>query len=142
MQNSAQQQMEELTRYITGEILAGVSDQRIVDALVQQGWVKGDAESAVQGVRNKLVGIYGDGISNIPQQETHSDYSYSRDPERDARRAAGMRKILIGSLWLVGGIIVTAVTYAAAANGGTYVVAWGAVLFGFIDIIIGLTMLR
>lgn len=38
-----------------------------------------------------------------------------------------------GAIWCIGGILVTFVTYAAAANspgGGTYIVAWGAIIFG------------
>jgi hypothetical protein len=46
---------------------------------------------------------------------------------------------LYGGLWCVGGIIVTAVTYSAASGGGSYVVAWGAILFGAIQFFRGLT---
>src|SRR6266568_3680819 len=34
------------------------------------------------------------------------------------------------SLWRLGGIIVTAATYGAARPGGSYIIAWGAILFG------------
>ena len=47
-----------------------------------------------------------------------------------------------GALWCGGGILVTVVTYLAAENspgGGTYVVAWGAILFGAIQFFRGLT---
>ena len=44
----------------------------------------------------------------------------------------------IGALWCVGGIVVTAVTYQVASGGGTYVVAWGAILFGAIQALRGL----
>lgn len=42
-----------------------------------------------------------------------------------------------GFMWCVGGIIVTAGTYLAAASGETYVVAWGAIVFGAIQFIRG-----
>ena len=52
------------------------------------------------------------------------------------------RNMLIGALWCVGGIVVTAVTYSAASGpgGGTYVVTWGAIVFGFIRFLGGLSL--
>ena len=49
------------------------------------------------------------------------------------KKEAGNKNILYGALWCVGGILVTVLTYSAASNGGTYVVAWGAVIFGAIQ---------
>ncbi len=43
-----------------------------------------------------------------------------------------------GLVLLVGGGIATAVTYAAAAPGGTYVVFWGAMLYGGYKVLKGL----
>src|SRR5579872_4788108 len=39
---------------------------------------------------------------------------------RAAYRQAGLKSAGIGALWCIGGIVVTAVTYAAASGGGTY----------------------
>jgi len=38
-----------------------------------------------------------------------------------------------GLFWFVGGILVTAVSFAAAAGGGSYVLAWGAIIFGIMQ---------
>ncbi len=46
--------------------------------------------------------------------------------------------MVFGALWCIGGIVVTVVTYSAAASGGTYVVAWGAIVFGAIQFFRGL----
>ena len=54
-------------------------------------------------------------------------------PIDDPERAAANKRMLWGAVWCGGGIIVTVVSYFAAASspiGGTYVVAWGAILFG------------
>jgi hypothetical protein len=55
-----------------------------------------------------------------------------------AYRAAGLKSAGFGLLWCIGGIVVTALTYAAASGGGTFIVAWGAVLFGAIQAVRGL----
>ena len=50
-----------------------------------------------------------------------------------AMSAAAKRNMLVGALWCVGGTVVTVVTYQAAANnpgGGSYLVAWGAIILG------------
>ena len=57
----------------------------------------------------------------------------------EAKKSQANNDILFGALWCFGGIIVTAVTYSeAATSGGTYVIAWGAILFGGIQFIKGL----
>jgi len=46
---------------------------------------------------------------------------------------------LRGALWFAGGCFVTAATYAAAGDaGGKFFIAWGAVLFGGIQLLRGL----
>ncbi len=44
-----------------------------------------------------------------------------------------------GAFWCLGGCLVTAVTYKAAGNGGTYIIAWGAMLYGAAQFLEGLT---
>jgi hypothetical protein len=61
-------------------------------------------------------------------------------PEDPARAAE--RRMLSGALWCVGGILVTLITYFSAASspsGGTYFVAWGAIVFGGLRFFQGLT---
>jgi hypothetical protein len=55
-----------------------------------------------------------------------------------AKKDNGHKDMLVGALWCVGGIVVTAVTYSAASGGGTYVVAYGAIIFGAIQFFRGL----
>ncbi len=35
-----------------------------------------------------------------------------------------------GLIWIVGGGLITLVTYAVASDGGSYFVMWGAMLYG------------
>jgi hypothetical protein len=55
------------------------------------------------------------------------------------RRAAKAKNITFGAALLVLGIIVTAVTYdSASQSGGTYIVAWGPMVYGAIRLFKGL----
>jgi hypothetical protein len=54
---------------------------------------------------------------------------------------SGIRNMVVGGIWCVGGILVTVITYSAAASsptGGRYFVAWGAIIFGAIQFFKGL----
>lgn len=57
---------------------------------------------------------------------------------QSAKKHQSNRNMLFGALWLVGGIVVTAITYSVAEPGGTYVVAWGAIAYGLYKLFIGL----
>ena len=51
---------------------------------------------------------------------------------------AGGADMAIGATICVIGIVITAATYSAASGGGTYVVAWGAIIFGAVRFFKGL----
>lgn len=55
-----------------------------------------------------------------------------------AKKKQANKDMRNGALWCVGGIIVTAVTYSNASGGGTYVVTWGAIIFGAVQFFKGL----
>lgn len=59
----------------------------------------------------------------------------------EANKTVGQKNMLYGALWCVGGTVVTVVTYDMASSspsGGTYFVAWGAILFGGVQFLKGL----
>jgi hypothetical protein len=59
-----------------------------------------------------------------------------------ATKESGLQNMLVGALFCIGGIVVTAVTYSnASTSGGTYIVAWGPVLFGGFQFLKGLFQL-
>ena len=63
------------------------------------------------------------------------------DPYRSALRAAAIKNMGIGGLFFVGGSAVTVFSYEAATenpHGGSYVMAWGAILFGGIQLVKGI----
>ena len=53
-------------------------------------------------------------------------------------KEVGKKNMLYGALWFIGGVVVTIGTYSAASGGGSYLVAWGAILFGGIQFLQGL----
>lgn len=56
----------------------------------------------------------------------------------EAKRGKAKKDMLYGGLWFFGGLIVTLVSLSAASGGGTYVVAYGAIIFGGIQFFRGL----
>lgn len=58
---------------------------------------------------------------------------------RHEKRKHAKKGLLYGALWLIGGLVVTIVSYQLASNGGTYVVTWGAMIYGLIKIVKSLT---
>ncbi len=53
------------------------------------------------------------------------------------------RNMVGGALWCIGGGLVTCVSYSAASSsGGTYLITWGAILFGAIQFMQGLSQYR
>jgi DnaJ-like protein len=55
-----------------------------------------------------------------------------------AARQAAMKMLAIGMCWLIGGLVITGIAYNAAPAGGTYIVTWGAILYGAYQILRGL----
>lgn len=54
-----------------------------------------------------------------------------------AARAAGLKQMLIGGIVAFVGILISILTYAAASDGGHYVVAYGPAIFGVIAFVRG-----
>lgn len=108
---AAEQAVREVYDYAAGLMAAGQSNSQVRQQLMQQGL---DAETA---------GIV---VNNLSSARS------------SAVRGAGMKNMLFGALWCVGGTIVTVATYSAASDGGTYVVFWGAIIFGAIQFLRGL----
>lgn len=59
----------------------------------------------------------------------------------EVTRKAAIKNICLGGLWCFGGLVVTLGTMSAASNGGTYLIAWGPVIFGAIQFFKGLGQL-
>jgi hypothetical protein len=92
--------------YAAGLMRQGKSNWQVEDALVAKGLSK---DAAVTIVNN---------LSKI---------------RTSATRQAALKQMAIGAVICIIGLVVTFGTYSAAASsskGGSYVVAWGAIIFG------------
>lgn len=97
-------------------------------------WVLGEV---VRDERTWLKVSDSDGrIGFIPMETQLEDTS--AESAAQAVMARGKRNMVVGGLWCGGGLVVTLYTYAAVSGGGTYVVAWGAILFGGIQFLKGM----
>jgi hypothetical protein len=112
--------VEGLAEAVAEDLAKGIRKEKIVKNLVKQGLPESEAMQFVGSIEREIE-LY----KNSPagRQEMAKKYA---------------RHMLFGFLWAAGGTIVTAATYQAASGGGTYVIAWGAILFGIIDFFWGL----
>ena len=84
-----------------------------------------------------VCGECGTALSPSQSGPQASQHTLPENPARTARE----KKMLHGAFWCIGGILVTAITYMAAASGsggGSYIVAWGAIIFGALQFFRGL----
>jgi hypothetical protein len=105
---TSQQQLEEIYRFAAEQLRDGARPDEVEKSLLEQGV---DLETARVAV-NELTRLHA-----------------------QANKAAGLKNMIYGAMWCIGGIAVTVFSHqaAAGAGGGRYVVAWGAVVFGAIQ---------
>ncbi|RME43556.1 MAG: J domain-containing protein [Chloroflexi bacterium] len=75
----------------------------------------------------------------VAREEIFATIAYVRTVAA-AAKAAARSAALRGLAWLIGGLLITVISYAAAASsptGGSYVVMWGAILFGGVQALRG-----
>lgn len=71
---------------------------------------------------------------------THLETNIS-DPNKGAIRSATKKNILIGSIWLISGILITLLSIFYFTSGGHYLyITWGAIVYGIIRILKGIKL--
>ncbi len=110
-----QRAIQELADYVAQQLAEGRSQAEVTNELVENGWEQADAAEFVVQVDGAL------------QQAVHQ-----------AKGSQYVKHIWIGALWAIGGTAVTVATYSAASDGGGYVIAWGAIIFGVIESLYGI----
>ncbi|MCC3154688.1 hypothetical protein Q3A66_16860 [Hymenobacter sp. BT770] len=111
-QAEQQQALDQLFQYAAQQMHAGKSDAQIHALLLGNGATDEVAQAVVSELRPEYQKLY---------------------------REAARKDMLHGGLWLGGGLLVTGFTYAmASADGGSYFMTWGAIIFGGIQFLKGL----
>ena len=78
-------------------------------------------------------------ISTPPPWPGPDGAAFAQSMYEAERRAAKSKNIMFGLILLVVGLVVTAVTYdSASQEGGTYIIAWGPMVYGGIRLFKGL----
>jgi hypothetical protein len=78
-----------------------------------------------------------------PPHGAEVPHRFIGEEQRQIWETRGRRGIAIGTAWLIGGLLLTLVTYAnAATEGGVYIVAWGPALYGVYRIVSGFLLLN
>ncbi len=116
-QEDIEKAVEAIYTYAGALLRAGRSEDEVEDALVEKGIERNTAMVVVR----KL---------------TSARASTEKSNDRDK----GFSDMMIGGLIAGVGIVITAITYSAASEGGgRYVIAWGAIIFGAIRFFRGLS---
>jgi len=119
-----QNAVDRLAQYVAQNLAEGKDKGGITKELVKLGWAKETAAQFVDKVEEEL---------KMRAEE------FKATPEgRQVMAAKYKRHMLYGILWAAGGTAVTIATYEAASEGGWFIVAWGAIIFGIIDFFRGL----
>lgn len=66
----------------------------------------------------------------VNEENAQAIIDYVKEQIKDARLKHAKDDMKYGALWCIGGLIVTGATYLLAENGGSYIVTWGAILWG------------
>jgi hypothetical protein len=133
-------------QYVQQQMARGVADGAILQSMVSQGWDPAMVQAIIAQLRGPQMytpGMPGAGgymPTQMPQQPALNYYGPSTQPKqyRTSGGGGGSGQMVAGGLICLVGIVVTVGSYMAASGGGTYVVAWGAIVFGAIRFFKGL----
>lgn len=113
------------------------ANQADADALVQYVLECLDRGSSQAEVRKQLVasGMSAQDANQIVQQV--ANWRKKNPGAAISGGNSGQTNMAIGGIVCLIGIVITVFSFMAASGGGTYVVAWGAIVFGAIQFIRG-----
>jgi len=109
-QDQGDKTAETIYKYAAEMMQNGSTAEQIQDRLVEKGLDKLSASIVVQNLMNAQLQAINEGAK---------------------------KNMLYGALWCIGGIVFTVSSYSDANPGGTFTIAWGAILFGAIQFIKG-----
>ena len=108
---AAQERNREIVRFAAQLMKNGIADSVIQTKIVEMGMTNEQASAVVSSLRQV---------------------------RKRVRRRTGIRNMVMGGLFCIGGIVITVVSISASKSGGFYIVTWGAILFGALQFFGGL----
>jgi hypothetical protein len=124
---------------VIADLNRGESVEQTASYLVMNGWEQADALTFVQEIKDALDAGLDPPRPWVVPPPPMSDEEYRIKTVRET----SIRNMKIGAAWSFGGLAVTTYTYVAALNsGGTYVITWGAVLYGAFRFLVGFNAYR
>ena len=114
-------------------------DLHVVHLWKSVAGLPGRVREANRRLAEELRAIYG-GAPALDEVEHHALESLE-EGVRAARRQQANRYLVIGAVALTIGGLLTVITYANASPGGTYIVAWGPMIYGLGMLIAGTVLL-
>jgi hypothetical protein len=84
----------------------------------------------------------GNEAPGLPDHQPPAPDDMPTADERRVLEARGKRRIAFGAAWLIGGLLITLITYVNAIGGGTYIIGWGPILYGIYRIYSGSQLLN
>jgi len=123
-----------MVSYANRRLAKGTRVAEVDQELVERGL---DRERAALLVQKVVTSRLREVASEVPSGPTAGAINWAARAQRDGAH----NDIVLGAVICAAGVLFTAITYSAAKGGGTYVVAWGAIVFGAIRMFKGMANL-
>ena len=143
-ESAANQMTDAAHRFARQRLGDGASPEQIEADLVDAGF---GAEAAAQVVKEMEAGQLTPirrGARRNARWDSQSDTDTESELEIIARaktvaaKEAGRKMMVFGAFWFIGGSVVTVASLAISSNGGTGIIAWGAIIWGAIQFFRGM----
>jgi hypothetical protein len=132
-------------QYVQQQMSRGVRDDTILQTMVAEGWDPAMVHVIIAQLRAPQPYLpatptaAGYRPRQMPQQPALNYYAPQQAQTKQYQASGGGGgQMLVGALICIVGVVITVGSYMAAGNGGGYVVAWGAIVFGAIRFFKGL----
>jgi hypothetical protein len=131
------QAINQATAWVRKNLAARVDPEKLVQALMKQGWPEFDARQLLDQVMTAPA------VNPAAPQRTINYASPQPKAQRQvvySDSGPHIRRMTIGAVMLVIGLVITIGSYSMASSspgGGTYLLCWGPIIFGFIRLITG-----
>ena len=107
----SQQEIQNIYNDAATQLINGRTNDEVIEMMTRNGFTTQEASTVVKTFRQQIA---------------------------QAKLDKANKDIRNGALWCVGGLVVTGMTYSMASGGGSYLVCWGPVIFGGIQLFRGM----